>query len=162
MYSTKCNFLGNVTFAPSLSIVLDTYTLPLTKMQQALFFCWNAVTHFSSLLFQGRQLKLVEDEVYHHLVKQIKLHTESVLSDVEKATTALSSDPKDLHDFSNYALMVHTHTLCGIVNKYMRDRFTSLLSSGEGICKNVGWHTEACELYPLPPGNAVQELQGDD
>lgn len=53
---------------------------------------------------------MVEDEVYRQLVEQIKLHTESVLSDVEKATTALRSDPKDLRDFSKYALMVHTHT----------------------------------------------------
>lgn len=54
---------------------------------------------------------MFEEEVYSQLVEQINLHSEGVISDVEKATTALRTDPKDLHDFSKYALLVHTHTL---------------------------------------------------
>lgn len=82
----------------------------------ALFLLNCCNTLFCLGFVQGQQLKLVEDEIYLQLVEQIKMHTEGVVSDVEKAITALRSDPKDLHDFSKYALMVHTHSLVLYVN----------------------------------------------
>lgn len=71
--------------------------------------CCN--TSFVSV-FQGQELKMVEDQVYGQLVEQINLHSEGVISDVEKATTALRTYPKELNDFSKYALLVYTlHTV---------------------------------------------------
>lgn len=40
------------------------------------------------------------------LVEQIKLHSESVISDLERPTADLKTQPRDLHDLSKYALMV--------------------------------------------------------
>ena len=60
---------------------------------------------------------MVEDEIYSQLVEQINLHSEGVITDVETATSALRTDPKDIHEFSKYALLVHTHTHTQIINK---------------------------------------------
>lgn len=96
-----------MTFAATLSGAQDTDK----NVTSALFLLNGCNTLFCLGFVQGQQLKLVEDEIYLQLVEQIKLHTEGVVSDVEKATTALRFDPKDLNDFSKYAPMVHTHTL---------------------------------------------------
>lgn len=40
------------------------------------------------------------------LVEQIKLHSESTILDLEKATAELKTEPRDLHDLSKYALVV--------------------------------------------------------
>lgn len=93
----------------------------------ALFLLNGCNTLFCLCFVQGQQLKLVEDEIYLQLVEQIKLHTEGVVSDVEKATTDLRSDPKDLHNFSKYAPMVHTHSLVLYVNICIIDRLNGQL-----------------------------------
>lgn len=72
------------------------------------FFLLKCCDSFYASVFQGQQLKSVEDEVYNQLVEQIKLHSEVVISDVVKAATALRTDLQNLNNFSQYALMVHT------------------------------------------------------
>lgn len=59
-----------------------------------------------AFVFQGQQLKVIEEEVLEQLVEQIKLRSENVISDLEKATAELKAEPQDLHDFSKYTLMV--------------------------------------------------------
>lgn len=83
--------------------------LLLNYMATALSLLKLCNTSFISV-FQGQQLKMVEDEVYSRLVEQINLHSEGVISEVKKATTALRADPKELHDFSKYALLVHSRS----------------------------------------------------
>lgn len=70
-----------------------------------LIFMLNALI-LCVFVFQGQQLKSIEEEVLEQLVEQIKLHSESLISDVEKATAELDTDPQDLHDISKYALVV--------------------------------------------------------
>lgn len=65
----------------------------------------NALTLFA-FAFQGQQLKVIEEEVLEQLVEQIKLHSENVISDLERATAELKTEPQDLRDLSKYALMV--------------------------------------------------------
>lgn len=40
------------------------------------------------------------------LVEQIKLHSESLISDLERVTCELKKEPRDLCDLSKYALTV--------------------------------------------------------
>ncbi|XP_032390213.1 dynein heavy chain domain-containing protein 1 [Etheostoma spectabile] len=54
----------------------------------------------------GRQLRFIEEEVLELLVEQIKLHSESVISDLERRNADLKTQPSDLHDLSKYALMI--------------------------------------------------------
>ncbi|XP_076585176.1 dynein heavy chain domain-containing protein 1 [Chaetodon auriga] len=54
----------------------------------------------------GQQLKLIEEEIREQLVEQMKLHSESLISDLKRATAALKTEPRDLHDLSKYALTV--------------------------------------------------------
>ncbi|XP_040002556.1 dynein heavy chain domain-containing protein 1 isoform X2 [Xiphias gladius] len=54
----------------------------------------------------GQQLRFIEEEVLEQLVEQIRLHSESLISDLERATVELKTEPQDLHDLSKYALMV--------------------------------------------------------
>lgn len=68
-------------------------------------FMLNALTLFA-FAFQGQQLKVIEEEVLEQLVEQVKLHSENVMSDLEKATAELKTEPQDLRDLSKYALMV--------------------------------------------------------
>lgn len=49
---------------------------------------------------------MIEEEVYQQLVEQIKLLSENVISDLEKASAELKTEPRDLHDLSKYAHMV--------------------------------------------------------
>ena len=71
------------------------------------------------LFFQGQQLKVIEQEVLQQLVEQIKLLSESVVSDLERTAAELKTDPQDLHDFSKYAVMVHKHTYITYLHDYM-------------------------------------------
>ncbi|XP_069387019.1 dynein heavy chain domain-containing protein 1 isoform X2 [Paralichthys olivaceus] len=61
-------------------------------------------THIKETLW--RQLRRIEEEVFEHLVEQIKLQSESLVSDLEKTTARVKTKPKDLPDFSKYSLMV--------------------------------------------------------
>ncbi|XP_070834922.1 dynein heavy chain domain-containing protein 1 [Chaetodon trifascialis] len=54
----------------------------------------------------GQRLKLIEEEVREQLVEQIKLHSESLVSDLKRASAALKTEPRDVHDLSKYALTV--------------------------------------------------------
>lgn len=65
----------------------------------------NAVILFA-FVFQGQQLNVMEEEVLEQLVEQIKLLSESLMSDLQRATAELKTEPQDLHDLSNYALKV--------------------------------------------------------
>lgn len=60
-----------------------------------------------AFVFQGEQLRFIEEEMLKQLVEQIKLHSESLISDLERATAELKTEPRDSHDLSKYALMVH-------------------------------------------------------
>lgn len=59
-----------------------------------------------AFVFQGQQLKIIEEEVKEQLIEQIKLHSVSVISDLERATAELKKEPQDLHDLSKYASLV--------------------------------------------------------
>nr|XP_020441880.1 dynein heavy chain domain-containing protein 1-like [Monopterus albus] len=61
-------------------------------------------THIKEALV--RQLRVIEEEVLEQLVDQIKQHSESLITDLEKATTELKTEPQDLCDLSKYALTV--------------------------------------------------------
>ncbi|XP_071359544.1 dynein heavy chain domain-containing protein 1 isoform X2 [Trachinotus anak] len=61
-------------------------------------------THTKKTL--GRQLRFIEEEVLEQLVEQIKLHSESLISDLEMTIAELKREAQDLHDLSKYALMV--------------------------------------------------------
>ncbi|XP_044043043.1 dynein heavy chain domain-containing protein 1 isoform X2 [Siniperca chuatsi] len=61
-------------------------------------------THIKENL--GQQLRFIEEEMLEQLVEQNKLHSESLISDLERATAELKTEPRDLHDLSKYALMV--------------------------------------------------------
>lgn len=65
----------------------------------------NALILFA-FVFQGQQLRFIEEEVLEQLVEQMKVHSESLISDLEGATADLKTEPRDLHDLSKYALMV--------------------------------------------------------
>ncbi|XP_034543495.1 dynein heavy chain domain-containing protein 1 [Notolabrus celidotus] len=54
----------------------------------------------------GQQLRLIEEEVLKQLVEQIKLHSESLSSDLEVAAAKLKTEPRDIHELSEYALKV--------------------------------------------------------
>lgn len=51
---------------------------------------------------------MIDEEVCKQLVEQIKLLSENVISDLEKASAELKTEPRDLHDLSKYAHMVQT------------------------------------------------------
>ncbi|XP_067441454.1 dynein heavy chain domain-containing protein 1 isoform X1 [Thunnus thynnus] len=53
----------------------------------------------------GQHLSFIEEEVQEQLAEQIRLHSESLVSDLERATAELKTEPRDLHDFSKYAIM---------------------------------------------------------
>lgn len=56
----------------------------------------------------GQQLRVIEEEVLKQLVEQIKLHSENLISDLERASAELKREPQhlNLNDLSKYALMV--------------------------------------------------------
>lgn len=64
------------------------------------------------LSFQGQQLKVIEQELLEQLVEQIKLLSESVVSDLERTAAELQTEPQDLNDLSKYAVMVQKYTHC--------------------------------------------------
>lgn len=57
-------------------------------------------------VFEGQQLRVIEEDVLNHLVEQIRLHSENLSSDLEEAVAKLEAEPRDLHDLSNCALQV--------------------------------------------------------
>ncbi len=59
-----------------------------------------------AFVIQEQRLKIIEEEVLEQLVKQIKLHSENIISDLESSTAQLKTEPEDLNDFSKYALLV--------------------------------------------------------
>ncbi|KAM7009685.1 LOW QUALITY PROTEIN: dynein heavy chain domain-containing protein 1 [Tautogolabrus adspersus] len=54
----------------------------------------------------GQQLRCIEEDVLGQLVEQIKLLSESLISDLEGAAAEFKAEPRDLHDLSKYALKV--------------------------------------------------------
>ncbi|XP_041837723.1 dynein heavy chain domain-containing protein 1 isoform X4 [Melanotaenia boesemani] len=54
----------------------------------------------------GQQLNLIEQQVLHQLVEQMKLRTESLILVLEGVTAALKKEPQVLQDFSKYAFRV--------------------------------------------------------
>lgn len=53
---------------------------------------------------------MIAQELLEQLVEQIKLLSESVVSDLERTAAELQTEPQDLHDLSKYAVMVQKHT----------------------------------------------------
>ena len=54
----------------------------------------------------GCQLGLIEQKLLEQLVEQIKLRSQNLVSDLEKTTAQLKTEPEHLDDFSRYSLMV--------------------------------------------------------
>lgn len=54
----------------------------------------------------GQQLRLIEEKVLEQLAEQIKLHSESLISDLERASAEVKTDLQDLNNFSKYASLV--------------------------------------------------------
>ncbi|XP_070683759.1 dynein heavy chain domain-containing protein 1 [Pempheris klunzingeri] len=54
----------------------------------------------------GQHLRIIEEEVRELLAEQIKLHSESLISDLERATAGLKTEPRDLHELSKYTFLV--------------------------------------------------------
>ncbi|XP_036951826.1 dynein heavy chain domain-containing protein 1-like isoform X4 [Acanthopagrus latus] len=87
----------------------------------------------------GQQLKVIEQEVLEQLVEQIKLLSESVVSDLERTAAELKTDPQDLHDFSKYAVMVRVSVkMFADVQK----RLEYIDSLQDTICSNYRKMTE--------------------
>lgn len=55
-----------------------------------------------AFLFQGQQLKFIEEDL---LEQQIKLHSERIISDLEKVTAELKTESQD-DDLAKYELKV--------------------------------------------------------
>lgn len=51
-------------------------------------------------------MTLIDEQVQKHLTEQIRLLSEKIVADLEKAAEELQQDPPDLYDLSTYALMV--------------------------------------------------------
>ncbi|XP_035515196.1 dynein heavy chain domain-containing protein 1-like [Morone saxatilis] len=87
----------------------------------------------------GQQLKVIEEEVLEQLVEQIKLLSESVISDMERATAELQTKPHDLHDFAKYAF-----TLRGSVKMLadIQKRLEYIHSLQDTLCMNYRKMTE--------------------
>ncbi|XP_042341799.1 dynein heavy chain domain-containing protein 1 [Plectropomus leopardus] len=87
----------------------------------------------------GQQLRIVDEEVLKHLVEQTKLHSESLISDLERTSAELKKEPLDLHDLSKYALMTRESV------KMLTDmpkRFQYIHSLQNIICANYRKMTE--------------------
>lgn len=54
----------------------------------------------------GGRLKSIEEEVLKQLVEQMKWHSESLISQMKKATFELKTEPLHFRDFAKYASMV--------------------------------------------------------
>ncbi|XP_059188998.1 dynein heavy chain domain-containing protein 1 isoform X2 [Centropristis striata] len=54
----------------------------------------------------GHRLRFMEEEFLEQLAEQIKLHSENLISELERASTELKTKPGDLQDLSKYAVMV--------------------------------------------------------
>ncbi|XP_060923144.1 dynein heavy chain domain-containing protein 1 [Limanda limanda] len=71
-----------------------------TSNQVFIIYC----AHLTETL--GRHLRDIEQEILRQLVEQIKLRSENLVSDLEKNTAELKTEPIHLDDFSEYSLMV--------------------------------------------------------
>lgn len=58
------------------------------------------------LFSSGQKLTFIEKQVLKHLTEQIRLLSERIVSDLEKAAEELKHEPQDLYSLSTYALMV--------------------------------------------------------
>ncbi|XP_072240771.1 dynein heavy chain domain-containing protein 1 [Leuresthes tenuis] len=94
-------------------------------------------THTKETL--GQQLSLIEKQVLKQLVEQMKLHSESLTLDLERATAELRTEPQDLHDLSKYAFMVR-ETVKVLAD--MQKRLAYSLSLHDTICTNYRRMTE--------------------
>lgn len=54
----------------------------------------------------GQQLSSIEKDVQVQHVEQIKLQSQNLVSELERAIADLRTEPQDLQDFSKYALTV--------------------------------------------------------
>lgn len=60
-----------------------------------------------SFVSLGWKLRLIEEQVLEHILEQIKLATENIISYLEQATADLRTEPReDSHDLSEYAVTV--------------------------------------------------------
>ncbi|XP_053191724.1 dynein heavy chain domain-containing protein 1-like [Scomber japonicus] len=86
----------------------------------------------------GQQLSFIEEEVQEHLVKQIKLHSEKLVSDLERATAELKKEPQDLHDLSTYALMLRE----SVKSLPDMEKRLEYIHSLQDVCMNYRMMTE--------------------
>lgn len=54
----------------------------------------------------GQQLRFIEEKVLEQLADQIKLHSESLISDLEQASAELKIELQDINNLSKCASMV--------------------------------------------------------
>ncbi|XP_069545473.1 dynein heavy chain domain-containing protein 1 [Brachyistius frenatus] len=98
------------------------------------------IIHFTHVKeTQVQQLRLIEEDLFEQLVEQKKLLSESLTSDLERATDEHKKEPPDLHDFSIYALRVRESV------KTLADtqkRLEYILSLRDTICINYRKMTE--------------------
>ncbi|XP_061765640.1 dynein heavy chain domain-containing protein 1-like isoform X1 [Nerophis ophidion] len=83
----------------------------------------------------GQRLALIEKEVMEEVVRQMKLHSQSLLCDLEEGITDLRMEPKDMHDFPKYADMVWKFINMLAV---MQKRLEYVHSLRDSICLNYG------------------------
>ncbi|KAM6940220.1 dynein heavy chain domain-containing protein 1 [Xenentodon cancila] len=94
-------------------------------------------THAKEIL--GHQLSLIEKQVLEQLVDQMKLLSETLISDMERAAAELKTEPQDLHDFSKYAFQVRE---TGKMLPDLQTRLDYILSLKTCICTNYRKMTE--------------------
>lgn len=51
-------------------------------------------------------MKFIEEEVFEQLAEQVTLHSQSLVSELEKTTAVFKRDVADLQHLSKYAVMV--------------------------------------------------------
>ncbi|XP_061595557.1 dynein heavy chain domain-containing protein 1 [Cololabis saira] len=94
-------------------------------------------THTKEIL--GHQLSLIENQVLEQLVEQIKLLSETLRADMERAAVELKMEPQGLHDFSKYAFQVRE---TGKLLPDLKKRLDYILSLQTCICTNTQKMTE--------------------
>ncbi|KAM9857652.1 dynein heavy chain domain-containing protein 1 [Aulostomus maculatus] len=112
------------------------HTIPpsiLASNQLIIIRCSNLKEHL------GRQLRLMEDKVLQQLVEQMKLQSESLVSDLERTAADLKTEPRNLDDFSKYTLRVKdsVKSLAG-----MQERLENACALQDVVCRNYREMTE--------------------
>ncbi|KAM3865290.1 LOW QUALITY PROTEIN: dynein heavy chain domain-containing protein 1-like [Diretmus argenteus] len=85
----------------------------------------------------GLRLMSIEEDALKHLVEQMKLHSDKLISDLKTATAALKTQPPDCYEFAKYTSMVKW-----CEKTAMQQRLEYIRSLQDSICKNYRMMTE--------------------